>query len=31
MVAAVADTVAEPVLTRNVEDFERLGVAVETW
>lgn len=31
MVAAVADAVDEPVLTRNVADFERLGVAVETW
>ena len=31
MVAAVADAVDEPVLTENVEDFERLGVAVETW
>lgn len=31
MVAAVADRYSEPVLTENVEDFERLGVAVETW
>jgi len=31
MIAAVADAVDEPVLTENVDDFERLGVAVETW
>jgi predicted nucleic acid-binding protein len=31
IVAAVAASVDEPVLTDNVEDFERLGVAVETW
>lgn len=31
MVAAVAETVNEPVLTTNVEDFETLGVQVETW
>lgn len=29
MVAAIADDVDEPVLTRNVDDFERLGVDVE--
>jgi predicted nucleic acid-binding protein len=31
MVAAIADTVDEPVLTRNADDFEKLGVAVETF
>ncbi|MFB6151756.1 MAG: PIN domain-containing protein [Haloarculaceae archaeon] len=31
LVAAVADTVDEPVLTTNVDDFETLGVPVETW
>lgn len=31
LVAAVADSVDEPVLTDNVDDFERLGVDVETW
>jgi hypothetical protein len=31
MVAAVADTVDEPVLTADVDDFETLGVEVETW
>jgi predicted nucleic acid-binding protein len=29
MIAAVADTVDEPVLTRNTDDFEQLGVDVE--
>ena len=31
IIAATADIVDEPVLTRNVEDFERLGVDVETY
>jgi len=31
MVAAVADRHDEPVLTDNVDDFEALGVAVETY
>lgn len=31
IVGATADIVAEPVLTRNVEDFERLGVSIETY
>lgn len=31
MVAAVADAVDEPVLTRNLDDFEQLGVAVESF
>ncbi|MFB6161766.1 MAG: PIN domain-containing protein [Haloferacaceae archaeon] len=31
MVAGVADKYGEPVLTQNVQDFERLGVDVETW
>jgi predicted nucleic acid-binding protein len=31
MVAAIAASVEEPVLTDNIEDFERLGVSVETW
>lgn len=31
MVAAVAEAYGEPVLTENVEDFEALGVAVETY
>lgn len=31
MVAAIADAVDEPVLTRNADDFERLGVAVESF
>jgi len=26
-----ADVVDEPVLTRNVDDFDRLGVDVETY
>lgn len=30
MVAAMADAVDEPVLTDNVDDFEQLGVEVET-
>lgn len=30
-IAATARAYAEPVLTRNVTDFERLGVAVETY
>lgn len=31
MVAAVADHYNEPVLTANVEDFEALGVDIETY
>jgi len=31
MVAAVSDIYDEPVLTANVEDFDALGVAVETY
>ena len=31
IIGATADVVGEPVLTRNVEDFERLGVPVETY
>lgn len=31
LVAAVADEYDEPVLTRNVGDFEKLGVEVETY
>jgi predicted nucleic acid-binding protein len=31
LVAAVADEYNEPVLTRNVDDFEKLGVDVETY
>jgi predicted nucleic acid-binding protein len=31
IIAATADIVEEPVLTRNVDDFERLGVDVETY
>lgn len=31
MIAATAMVVEEPVLTRNVEGFERLGVEVETY
>lgn len=31
IIGATADVVEEPVLTRNVEDFERLGVEVETY
>jgi hypothetical protein len=31
IIAATADIVEEPVLTRNVEDFERLGVDVEMY
>jgi predicted nucleic acid-binding protein len=31
IVGATAAVVEEPVLTRNVEDFERLGVDVETY
>jgi len=31
IIGATADVLEEPVLTRNVEDFERLGVDVETY
>lgn len=31
IIGATADVVEEPVLTRNVEDFERLGVDIETY
>jgi len=31
IIAATADVVEEPVLTRNVDDFERLGVEIETY
>ncbi|WP_436926958.1 type II toxin-antitoxin system VapC family toxin [Halosimplex amylolyticum] len=31
IIAATADIVEEPVLTRNVEDFERLGVEIEPY
>lgn len=31
IIAATAEVVEEPVLTRNVEDFERLGVDIETY
>ena len=31
IIGATADVVEEPVLTRNVEEFERLGVDVETF
>lgn len=31
MIAAVADVLDEPVLTENVDDFETLGVEVETY
>lgn len=31
IIGATADVVEEPVLTRNVEDFERLDVEVETY
>jgi predicted nucleic acid-binding protein len=31
IIGATADVVEEPVLTRNVEDFERLGVDVESY
>lgn len=31
IIGATADIVEEPVLTRNVEEFERLGVDVETY
>jgi predicted nucleic acid-binding protein len=31
IIGATADIVAEPVLTRNVDDFERLGVEIETY
>ena len=31
IVGATADILDEPVLTRNVDDFERLGVEVETY
>lgn len=31
LVAAIADAYNEPVLTRNVKDFEKLGVDVETF
>jgi predicted nucleic acid-binding protein len=31
MIAAIAASVDEPVLTDNVTDFEQLGVTVETW
>ncbi|KTG09876.1 hypothetical protein AUR64_09625 [Haloprofundus marisrubri] len=30
-IGAVADQFGEPVLTRNVDDFEKLGVDVETY
>ncbi|MDS0295598.1 PIN domain-containing protein [Halogeometricum luteum] len=30
-IAATAEIAGEPVLTRNVDDFERLGVEVETY
>lgn len=30
-VAAAAEREGEPVLTRNIEDFEKLGVAVESY
>jgi hypothetical protein len=31
IIAATADVVDEPVLTRNVDDFERLGVDIESY
>jgi hypothetical protein len=31
IIGATADVLEEPVLTRNVDDFERLGVDVETY
>ena len=31
IIGATADVVEEPVLTRNVDDFERLDVGVETY
>lgn len=31
IIGATADILEEPVLTRNVDDFERLGVDVETY
>jgi predicted nucleic acid-binding protein len=31
IIAATADIVEEPVLTRNVDDFERLRVDIETY
>jgi len=31
IIGATAEVVEEPVLTRNVEDFERLGVEIETY
>lgn len=31
IIGATAQVVEEPVLTRNVDDFERLGVTVETY
>lgn len=31
IIGATADAVEEPVLTRNVEDFERLGVDIEPY
>ena len=31
LIAAVAESLDEPVLTRNGEDFEKLGVGVETY
>jgi len=31
IIGATADVVEEPVLTRNVDDFERLGVEIETY
>ncbi|WP_251331377.1 hypothetical protein [Haloplanus pelagicus] len=31
IIGATAEIVAEPVLTRNVADFERFGVDIETY
>jgi predicted nucleic acid-binding protein len=31
VIGATADIVEEPVLTRNVDDFERLGVGTEPY
>lgn len=31
MIAAVADQLGDSVLTDNVEDFEKLGVGIETY
>jgi predicted nucleic acid-binding protein len=31
LIGATAEVLEEPVLTRNVDDFERLGVDVETY